>query len=340
GDEAWRFLAAHSNHIVREWAAILVGAFLILRTPDTDRAAMIKKYGGPSPLFAEGFEGLKVHWRDEGCRDCPALVLLHGSNASLQTWEILAGELKTEFRVVTLDLPGHGLTGRHPRDDYSARGMMEAVDAVAAAAGLEQFALGGNSMGGWVAWRYALAHKERVSALILLDAAGMPAREGDKAPASNIGFRLLRSPIGRALAEQITPRPLVKQSLLQSVSRKDIVTEQMIDRYWELLRFPGNRRATVMRAKSSREPEMAARIGDIKAPTLIIWGREDRLIPVSAATTFKERLPQAETMIFDGVGHIPMEEAPEATAAAIRTFLVHETPPGAAAGARASVGAR
>lgn len=320
--------------------AVAAAAFFLLRTPDTDRAAMLAKYGGPSPRFAAGFEGLNVHWREAGCMTCPAIVLLHGSNSSLQTFEPLARELGSEYRIVTLDLPGHGLTGPHPRDDYSARGMMEAVDAVASAAGLERFAIGGNSMGGWVAWRYALAHKERVSELILLDAAGMPPRAGEARPRLNIGFRLLRNPVGRALAEEITPRALVKQSLLQSVERKEIVTEAMVDRYWELLRFPGNRRATVERTKAPREPEMADRIGEISALTLIIWGRKDALIPVSAAATFKERLPQAETMIFDGVGHLPMEEAPEATAAAIRTFLSQTAPASAAAPAPPSAGAQ
>lgn len=307
-------------------AALLGAAFLALRTPDTKRDDMIAKYGGPGVQFAEGVNGLKVHWRDEGCRDCPALVLLHGSNASLHTWEPLVARLGADYRIISYDQPGHGLTGPHPKDDYSARGMFDALEAVTKAAGVERFALGGNSMGGWVAWRYALAHPVRVDALLLLDAAGMPLRAGEKAPPLNLGFRIMQSPLLRPLAEQITPRSLVKKSLLQSVSKSEIVTEAMVDRYWELLRFPGNRRATVVRAGADREPSQADKIGAITAPVLVLWGKEDRLIHVSAATSFKERLPQAEVVLLDDVGHIPMEEAPDETAAAISTFLKSAAP--------------
>lgn len=301
-------------------AAALAAVFLLLRTPDTDRAAMIAKYGRAPSQFTEEPDGLRVHWRDEGCRDCPAIVLLHGSSASLHTFEPLVKRLGAEFRVITLDLPGHGLTGPSPRDDYTVAGMFEAVDSVIRAAGLERFTLGGNSMGGFITWRYALDHPDRIDALILLDAAGMPPRAGEARPPSNIGFRILRNPVGRALAEQITPRFLVRRSLEQTVARKELVTEAMVDRYWELLRFPGNRRATVLRA-TTRDPARADEVGKISSPVLILWGKQDRLIPVSSATTFKERLPQAETIILENVGHIPMEEAPDATAAAIRKFM-------------------
>jgi pimeloyl-ACP methyl ester carboxylesterase len=301
--------------------AVLGLSFLALRTPDADRAEMVAKYGGPAATFAEGAGGMRVHWRDEGCRDCPAIILLHGSNSSLHTFEPMIAELAGEYRIITYDQPGHGLTGPHPRDDYTAAGMFEALNAVANAARLDRFYLGGNSMGGWVAWRYALNYPERVEGLILIDAAGAPLREGESAPPLNLGFRLLRNPLLRPLLSQITPRSLVQKSLQETVADPSIVTNAMVDRYWELLRFPGNRRASALRADADREAEVFDRISDITAPTLLLWGAEDRLIFPSAATTFDERLPNAEVVILDGVGHIPMEEAPAATANAIRRFL-------------------
>ncbi|QNO26418.1 alpha/beta hydrolase [Sphingopyxis sp. OPL5] len=299
----------------------IVIAFLALRTPDTDRAEMIAKYGGPSATFAAGPAGQTIHYRDQGKRDGPVIVLLHGSNSSLQTWEPLVKRLGADYRIVTLDLPGHGLTGSTPDKDYGASGMMAAVDVVAAKLELDRFTLGGNSMGGWVAWRYALGHPEHVDALLLLDAAGMPLRAGEKRPPSNIGFRILQYRSGRWLATQITPRSLVEESLRGSVSKQAIVDDAMIDRYWELLRFPGNREATSLRATLDREPAMADRIGDIKALTLILFGKEDRLINPSAAQSFHERLPGSEVVLLDGIGHLPMEEAPDETAAAIADFL-------------------
>jgi pimeloyl-ACP methyl ester carboxylesterase len=299
----------------------IVIAFLALRTPDTDRAEMIAKYGGPHATFAAGPAGQTIHYRDQGKRDGPVIVLLHGSNASLQTWEPLVKRLGADYRIVTLDLPGHGLTGGTPDKDYGASGMMAAVDVVAAKLELGRITLGGNSMGGWVAWRYALDHPEHVDALLLLDAAGMPLRAGEKRPPSNIGFRILQYRSGRWLATQITPRSLVEESLRGSVEKQGIVDEAMIDRYWELLRFPGNREATSLRATLDREPAMADRIGAIKAPTLILFGKRDRLINPTAAQSFHERMPGSEVVLLDGIGHLPMEEAPDETAGAIADFL-------------------
>jgi pimeloyl-ACP methyl ester carboxylesterase len=302
-------------------SAVLGLGFLALRTPDTNRLEMIAKYGGPAATFAEGAGGMRVHWRDEGCRDCPAIILLHGSNASLHTFEPMVRELAGEYRIITYDQPGHGLTGPHPRDDYSAAGMFEALNAVANAARLDRFYLGGNSMGGWVAWRYALAYPDRVEGLILIDAAGAPLREGESAPPLNLGFRLMRNPMLRPLISQITPRSLIEKSLKDTVADPSIVDDAMVDRYWELLRFPGNRRASAVRAVSDREPEYFERISEITAPTLLLWGAEDKLIFASAATSFDERLPNAEVVILENVGHIPMEEAPAASANAVRRFL-------------------
>ncbi|HEY0598101.1 alpha/beta hydrolase [Sphingopyxis sp.] len=299
----------------------ILAAFLALRTPDTDRDDMIARYSGPAGAFVAGPAGQRIHYRDQGERGRPAIILLHGSNSSLQTWEPLVKRLGGTWRIVTLDLPGHGLTGGTPDKDYSAAGMIAAVDVVAAKLGLDHFVLGGNSMGGWVAWRYALAEPERVDALLLLDASGMPLRKGEKAPPSNIGFRVLEYPFGRWLATQITPRSLVEESVRGSVAKQAIVDDAMIDRYWELLRFPGNREATVLRARMDREPAMAARVGEIEAPTLILFGDRDRLINPSAAKTFNERIAGSEVVMLPGIGHLPMEEAPDATAAAIADFL-------------------
>lgn len=282
---------------------------------------MIAKYGGPNALFAAGPAGQRIHYRDQGNPDGPPMILLHGSNSSLQTWEPLVARLGREYHIITLDLPGHGLTGASPDQDYSANGMIAAVDVVAAKLNLDHFILGGNSMGGWVSWRYALAEPARVDALILLDAAGMPLRKGESPPPSNIGFRLLKYPWGRWLTTQITPRRLVEKSLRGSVSNQAIVDDAMVDRYWELLRFPGNRQATAMRAVTDREPAVADHIGAITAPTLILFGKEDRLVLASAAQTFHDRIDGSESKLLDGVGHLPMEEAPDATAAIIGDFL-------------------
>jgi pimeloyl-ACP methyl ester carboxylesterase len=313
-------------------AALLAIAFITLRTPDSDVAAMRAKYGGAAPKFAETADGMSVHYRDQGCRDCPAIILVHGSNASLQTFEPLVGNLKDRYRLISYDQPGHGLTGPHPRDDYSAQGMFEALAAVVDATGVERFAIAGNSMGGWVAWRHVLAKPQNISALILINASGAPSPPDAEKPRLYLGARIMRHPVGRFLAQYITPRSVFKQSLMDNMVDDDDVTENMVDRYWELLRYPGNRRAAGLRVIADREPHYGQRLSEVTAPTLILWGAQDPVTPPYNAKTFDEMIPNSRLEIFDGVGHLTMEEVPERTAAAIDEFLneILSEAPGAA----------
>ena len=295
--------------------------FSILRTRDAEPQTMLAKYSGPESQFVDAPAGLRIHYKEMGNPEGEPIIFLHGNSSSLHTWEPLAERLGQTYRVIAYSQPGHGLTGPAEDDDYSADGMMRALDAVADAAEVDQFILGGNSMGGWIAWRYALENPDRVKALILIDAAGAPKPETEEDPPSNIGFRLLRSPIGRYLMQRITPRSIVEKSIRESVSNQEIVDDAYIDRHWELLRMPGNRHAAALRSIVDREPETAERLSDIKAPTLIIWGAEDTLIYPSAAQVFHRRIPKSEMFILNGVGHVPMEEAPDLTAEAIKGFL-------------------
>ena len=113
----------------------------------------------------------------------------------------------------------------------------------------------------------------------------------------------------------------IRQSLLDSVADEARVTEEMVDRYWELLRYPGNRRAAGLLAIVDREPSYWPRLSEVTVPALILWGAEDRVIPPDNAMTFHQMIPNSELQIFDGVGHLAMEEAPERTAKAIELFL-------------------
>ena len=301
-------------------AASALAAFW-LRTPEMDRDLAISKYANSQSHFVENDAGLRVHYRDQGNPEGRAIVLVHGTAASLHTWESLVAELGADYRIITYTQPGHGLTGPHPERDYTFAGMAEALDLVADELALDRFVLGGNSMGGWVAWRYALARPERIEALILLDASGAPLREGEADPPLNIGFKLLAWPIGRFLVAHYAPRRLIKTSALQSVSVKSVITEDVVDRYWELLRLPGNRRAAADRALADRELKMFDHAHKIEAPTLIIWGAEDQLIHASAAQTFNETILNSEAVTYEGIGHLPMEETPARTAKDIGDFL-------------------
>ena len=297
---------------------VLAAAFVIFRVPDTDSAQMRAKYGGEPSQFIDIGDGREVHVRDEGPRDAPVIVMLHGSNADLHTWQPWTDALREDYRIVRFDQRGHGLTGPASDDDYTAAGFGRDIDAVTDALGIETFTLAGNSMGGGIALAYALEKPWRVDALVLVDASGAPVRnEGS----GNLAFRLAAMPVVGDLLSQFLPRELVARSLSQSVSNQDIVTDAAIDRYWELARYPGNRAATRKRFSTERVPFEAEALEALQVPTLVMWGKEDALIPYAAGEWFHEHLPRSTLVAYDGIGHLPMEEAPERSATDLAIWL-------------------
>lgn len=297
---------------------LLVGGWLALRVPDISVAELRAKYASPASQFVEVLPGLTVHLRDEGPRSAPVLVLLHGSNASLHTWEPWVARLRDRYRIVSLDLAAHGLTGADPQRDYSTAKSARIVAAVADRLGLRRFVLGGNSMGGGIAARFAVTYPDRLDGLILVDAGGQPTAGDRDIP---LAFRIAEIPGVRDIVAGITPRWLVANGLQGAVSVKSVLTDAAIDRYWELLRFPGNRSATLDRFGQGYGSVSPAELARVKMPTLILWGREDRFIPVASARWYARQLPQARTVIYDGIGHLPMEETPDASARDVRAFL-------------------
>ena len=299
-------------------AVLLLVGFLIFRVPDTDADAMWAKYGSAPSQRLELADGRTVHIRDEGPRDAPAIVLLHGSNADLLTWQPWAEALRADYRVIRFDQRGHGLTGPAPDGDYTQDAFVADVQAIADGLGLDRFVLGGNSMGGGIAMAYAIAHPERLAGLVLVDAGGAPIRrEGG----GNIGFKLATMPVVGSALSQIFPRAIVERSLSQSVSNQAVVTDAAIDRYWELGRYPGTREATLKRFSLPRTPFTASAVGAMQVPTLVMWGEEDALIPYAAAGWYMEHLPNATLANYPGIGHIPMEEAPQASVRDLRAWL-------------------
>lgn len=301
---------------------ILILIFLLIRTPDTKIAEMEEKYGlGSVQRLCYGVDGNCVRIREDGNPENPALVLIHGSSDSLLTWRQLVDRLDGKYRIITLDLPGHGLSGEQKSDDYSAAQMIEAVHALANHKELDKFVLGGNSMGGWVSWRYALAHPERLSGLILINASGAPLPEGSPQARVYLGATLMEIPLVRTAMQHLTPRSIIRQSLEDSVYNSDIITDDLVDQYWELLRYPGNRRATALRSITDREPAYADNLTDIKIPTLIIWGKDDLVIPVGAAQTFNERIANSILIIYENIGHLPQRETPDNLSSDIDEFM-------------------
>ena len=301
-------------------AAAVGGALYFAAVPDVPVAELDQRYATPPSQFLNLPSGTRVHYRDRpGPEGAPTIVLVHGSNASLLTWEPWAKRMAGRLRVVSVDLPGHGLTGATVEQDYRPEGMVRFLDAFPRQLGLTQpFILAGNSMGGGVSWRFALDHPERVSKLVLVDAGGAVA-PGVDGPVP-FAFKIARTPVLRNLVRIVTPRSLIESGLRAAFYDQSLVTPAMIDQYWEMNRRAGTRETTGLRFALPYDPEPSTHIGELKMPVLILWGREDKLIPVHSAEVFKQVLPQAQLIIYDQCGHIPMEERADQSAADVLAF--------------------
>ena len=300
--------------------ALVVMAVSIVRF-DKTKEELVPKYALAPSQFVELASGAFAHVRDQGNPEGPVFVLIHGSNASLHTWEPWVAQLRDKYRIVTMDMPGHGLTGAVPGDDYSRSGMVTFTHDVLGKLGLSHYAIGGNSMGGGVAAQYAEDYPDEITALILVDAAGLPrqANPDEKVP---LAFRLARMPIINHIMLYVSPRQMFAEGVRKVFVDQSRVTEAMIDRYYDLNLYEGNRYATMLRFQLPFDDDkLVARLGEIKVPTLILWGDKDGLIPVANAQEFGRRIAGSKVVIYPDVGHIPMEEVAEKSAADVDDFL-------------------
>ncbi len=308
-----RFLLIAGGLIV----AALVALVALFYKPDLPLLALKARYANADSRFVP-IGPLTVHYRDVGPRDGPVLVLLHGANASLHTWQGWADRLKDKFRVISLDLPGYGLTGGYAEarpGDYHLVGYSAFLERFVEALQLDRFALGGNSLGGGVAWTFAARHPERVSKLILVDALAYP-------QPSPLGLpqRIADMPVIGDLLLYVAPRDQIAQVLRSAYGDPAKVTDALIDRYRDLLRYDGNREAMLIRL---RRPDKfdAAPLATLGMPVLILWGGKDTWIEPSTAFRLQQDIPNAQLQIFAEAGHLPMEEIPDQSAAAARKFL-------------------
>lgn len=261
---------------------------------------------------------MNVHLRDEGPRDDPSpVVLLHGTSASLHTWEGWAAALRATRRVIRFDMPGFGLTGPSPDGNYTIERYASFVLAMLDELGVRHCVIGGNSFGGYVAWVAALLAPGRVEKLILVDAGGYPL----KSTTVPIGFRIARIPLLNKLIPFVLPRSAVERSLRDVYGDPKKVTSELVDLYFAMTVRAGNRRALIERFSQAPSDKMSDRIRELHIPTLIIWGGRDRLIAPSNARRFHHDIMGSKLVVFDDLGHVPQEEDPEKTVAAVKQFI-------------------
>lgn len=261
------------------------------------------------------YRGDRIHYRVEGSEaaDAPVIVMLHGIMASLQTWDGWVEQLKNDYRIVRVDVPGFGVSGAISDGDTSIAGIVERINALADHLGLSQFVLAGNSLGGYISWEYAATHPERIKALILLDAAGYPMP-------LNWLMKLLTAPFLRHAVRIATPRFVVQIVLMDVYGNRKRISSDKVPVYQDMMLHKGNPLSliTIFEELEHMTPE---RVPHIKAPTLIMWGEKDRWIPPANAPLFNRDIEGSELIMYPGVGHVPMEEIPEQSAKDADEFL-------------------
>lgn len=282
-----------------------------LWTPDLPTAELQKRYGLTSQLQVDG---LHIHYQDSGRPDAPVLLLLHGFGSSLQTWDAWAAALAQGHRVIRLDLPGFGLTGAVPDRDYSEARDVRTLQHFADRLGLTQMAVMGHSLGGKLAWSLAAAEPERVKALVLIAPDGF-------APPEQWGTKPYEVPAIMGVIQYSLPKPLVRSFLKAGFSDPVWLTPPLVDRYHDMLRAPGVRQAILDRANQTLYTNPEPRLRQIQAPTLLLWGENDQMIPSSNAASYAQVLQRSQTVVLPRVGHVVQEEQAELGLAQVKAFL-------------------
>ena len=293
--------------------AFLIIVIAIYWKNDIDLNELKDKYAYPSSSFIS-IDGINVHYRDVGKGE--AILLIHGTGASLHTWEKWIDILSPGYRVISFDLPGFGLTGPDPNHNYQISRYTAILDSLMVKLKVDSFHIAGNSLGGLVAWRYTTQFPQKILTLNLIDAAGLP-QPGKNPP---FIFQLAKLPVLSTLMQKVTPKSIIKNSMLDVYKNDQLVTEKLIDRYFELSLREGNRTAFVKRMSQLNEKLDINDLKNITAPVLIQWGKNDRWIPLVKGYEFKKIIPKAELKIYNS-GHVPMEENPMETVEDYMIFL-------------------
>lgn len=300
-------------------ALLLIAGAISLWTPDLNRAALEASYLR-SPADLLDVDGVRVHVRDDGPRAVPALIMLHGLGASLHTWEAWANVLSSDFRVIRLDLPGSGLSSPDPAQDYSDDRSLSVLLALMDQLSVPRATIIGNSMGGRLAWMFAARHPHRVDKLVLISPDGFasPGFAYDK-PAE--------VPAVLGLMRYVLPRAALRANLAPAYADPGKLTEPVVDRYYDLMRAPGAREALLQRMRQTVLRDPVPQLRQITAPTLLLWGTKDAMIPIANGEDYLQAIPDATRARLEGMGHTPQEEDPQRSLIPLKAFLAGAAPP-------------
>ena len=296
--------------------ALIVVVTLLFGHKDIPVEELKRQYAQVPSQFME-IEGMQVHYRDEGNpQDSLPLVLIHGTGASLHTFNDWTQALIKDRRVIRMDLPAFGLTGPFRDRDYSIEHYVAFLNKFLSKLNIESCILGGNSLGGQIAWNYTAEHPNQVHKLVLIDAAGYP----KKSTSEPIAFRIAKIPVLNKALTYITPRFVIQSSIENVYAYPEKIKKGVIQRYFDLSLREGNRQAFIDRMQLDYDSSRTNNIKNIDQPTLILWGNEDKLITTESAYRFQADLANGTLVILKGSGHVPMEENPAESLEVLRSF--------------------
>ena len=304
---------------------VLIFFLILLYRSDLSPEYIESKYKTPESTYIN-IDGQNIHVRFMG--EGEPIFLLHGSFSSLHTWESWQQELSPYFLTISLDFPGHGLTGPNDLKAYSVSDYSLLVQRLAEKLGLEEFHLAGNSMGGAVALQIASDRPDLVKSLNLVNSAGAPANRpeprqlNEKEPQKSGGawiFEVARNPVFSKLLLKCTPKFLFRMNMKEVYFDESKISDEVIERYFELMLREGNRQATLDRLTGPRGSSVD--FSRLNMPTLITWGEFDRWINVQNGYRLQESIPGSKLKVFPNAGHVPMEEIPTESVAEYLGFL-------------------
>ncbi|TYC97992.1 alpha/beta fold hydrolase [Arthrobacter echini] len=280
----------------------------------------------PDGVLGDGYlrvDGVRVRYRDEGAAERTPVLLLHGIGRSLEDWEGLYERLAPDHRVISVDLPGFGLSER-TEGKYSMETLARFVLAVLDTLGEHRpLHVVGNSLGGAVALKISALAPERVRSLVLANSAGF-GRE------VTIALRLLAvRPVGRFLMRDKSRKAAYRTERALFYD-KVFVTEERLDHAQEVGRNPvyddvmlavAGHLGTFGGVRRRWRTELLRRVAAQRKPTLVIWGDEDRVLPASHLEHARAAFPHAEFHLFEKCGHMPQIEREEEFDALVRHFV-------------------
>ena len=296
---------------------VLAGLAAWLYTPDESEAALARKYG-VSPRDFVTVANIRLRIQDTGPRDGPAVILLHGFGSSLETWGPWTAMLSRHYRVVSFDLPGFGLTGPDPEGDYSDARAMQILAALMDRLGIQRAAIIGNSLGGRIAWNFAVVYPARVEKLVLISP------DGFASPGFSEYNRKPTVPRVLGLMCYVLPKFMLRANLKAAYADPKRLSDATLTRYWDFMRGPGDRPAMITRMKQTILPVPEPLLRRIQAPTLLLWGEQDGMIPFSNAQDYLRDIPNVRLVALPGVGHLPFEEEPATSLPPVEAFLAEK----------------